>query len=397
MKIAHVTQYAQFQQFHYQDFKLATKQSEMGHEVYTVTSSKYAPVTRWQQLEKTLGKRELSPGIYKVANFIEYRLPVIAEYNGQVLVCGLNKALNMIQPDIVHAHGSLVFMSILAILLKNKNGYKLVCDDHMIPDYGSMNLTKKAYIHFYKNYFFPKLLLKKVDYFLPIAPDTLEWLQEELLVPRDKIELIPLGADISLFKRSESERTLIRQMLGISNDDILVIYAGSMRFEKRIDLLIYAILPLMKEYSNLKLILLGRANESFETNIKQFIKKRRLSDKIVFHNSVEQDELFKYYSAADIAVWPGSPSITVFEALSTSLPVITTNSKWFSNIVKDGIALSFNSGDEEGLRSCLKRLIQDTKLRRNIGNKARKVVEEKYSWRAIAKRTLRVYEKILNQ
>ena len=112
---------------------------------------------------------------------------------------------------------------------------------------------------------------------------------------------------------------------------------------------------------------------------------------VIFHPWVHRTFLYAFYSAGDIAVWPGSSSISIVEAASVGLPVIIERSPVEIYAIEYGNGFAFKRGDINELRKYLEILIHDGKLREEMGLKSRLLVEHKLNWRAITLQYLDAY------
>ena len=134
MRIVHLMRYTA-PQLGYEEYYLAKIMQEWGHQVYFVTSDRYAPIPDYDAtLGKLLGPRIRGKGVFREGPFTVYRLATPIEYKGTCLPCGLEKVLEILAPDVIHCHE--VFYSSLAYqaaTLKTKLGYKLIYDQHAAP------------------------------------------------------------------------------------------------------------------------------------------------------------------------------------------------------------------------------------------------------------------------
>ena len=118
--------------------------------------------------------------------------------------------------------------------------------------------------------------------------------------------------------------------------------------------------------------------------------KKKMKDRVIFHNLVKNEDLPKFYSAADIGIWPGNPSNTIIEGMSCSLPILISESKSSNHLIqKNGFC--FQRGNKSQFQSYLDELIKNDELRKDMGYNSRKLVEEKFDWMQIAKKTIEYY------
>lgn len=187
-------------------------------------------------------------------------------------------------------------------------------------------------------------------------------------------------------------------------DDLILLYVGRIEPVKGLMTVIEAF-DLIKAknrllYDRLKLIVIGggRINIDFPKNrevmrIMKAIKEKKLKDKIIFLGSKEQNELKKYYSAADALIVPSlyeSFGLVVVEALSCGTPVLVTQIGKLKTIVKEKKnGFSFRPNDTDSLSRCLEHFCshKDSLWGRE---KIRADVIQKFSWEKTAEETYQV-------
>jgi glycosyltransferase involved in cell wall biosynthesis len=113
---------------------------------------------------------------------------------------------------------------------------------------------------------------------------------------------------------------------------------------------------------------------------------------------IGDDELPAYFRRADLVVLPYreiDQSGVLFTALAFGKPLLLSDVGGFPEIVATGAARSFPAGDAGALRERLRELIGDAAARSALAAGAAQLAAGEYSWRAIAQRTLALYESLL--
>lgn len=113
------------------------------------------------------------------------------------------------------------------------------------------------------------------------------------------------------------------------------------------------------------------------------------------NNSKQYKEL---YETSSIFVFPSSAEsfgVVLLEAMSSGCAIITTNSSGCSEVVDD-VALLVRPRSSDDIRDALVKLVNDDKLRNELAFKARKRVEENFTWKNIAKQYVNVYENVIS-
>ncbi|MDP3766144.1 MAG: glycosyltransferase, partial [Nanoarchaeota archaeon] len=170
MKIVHLMGYF-VPELGYQEYYLAKKHKEMGHDVYVIASDLLYPFPDIETMLKEAGAKDTSrqrkPGFSIVDGIKVYRLKHLLEYSDFILVKGLKQTLNDIKPDVVFAHESRQGTPALAGLWKRGIGYKFIIDQHdfwhIVKNHGPIMRTLRylEYEIFRKR--FVNFAIKKAD------------------------------------------------------------------------------------------------------------------------------------------------------------------------------------------------------------------------------------------
>jgi glycosyltransferase involved in cell wall biosynthesis len=113
---------------------------------------------------------------------------------------------------------------------------------------------------------------------------------------------------------------------------------------------------------------------------------------------VGDDELPAYFRRADLVVLPYreiDQSGVLFTALAFGKPLLLSDVGGFPEIAATGAARTFPAGDAAALRAALRELLADEEARSALAGRARELAGGEYSWRAVARRTLALYDRLL--
>ena len=243
-------------------------------------------------------------------------------------------------------------------------------------------------------YILAKFVLKRYiqrfcDIIFAISDGIREILQEYFGIESKRIRIMRLGADPELFSFNEKERNETRKKLGISDKEIVIVYSGRITPDKEIPLLLDAYAELADCFPQSKILLIGGGQNVYLAEIRRMVGSLGIANRIIFHDFVPSIDLSKFYSASDIAIWPGSPSISIVEAASARLPLIIVKSPFTSYTVANENGFSFLSGNKEQLIALIQLLLENPTLRNNMAKKSRELVELHLNWRIIAKKAIR--------
>lgn len=140
------------------------------------------------------------------------------------------------------------------------------------------------------------------------------------------------GIDVDKFNRDLSEREIeiIKKDLMIKSEDFVVLFCGRLIEEKGIRELITSIKNINN--SNIKLVIIGSPNfgkkvrTKFSKELKNLVKS--FEKQIKFTGYIHNNDLYKYYRIADVAVmpsmWDEPAGLVAIEALASKCPLIVT-------------------------------------------------------------------------
>ncbi|MEJ2057998.1 MAG: glycosyltransferase family 4 protein, partial [Desulfofustis sp.] len=106
--------------------------------------------------------------------------------------------------------------------------------------------------------------------------------------------------------------------------------------------------------------------------------RQALGSRCLFVGKVPRQELYRYYSAADLFAFPGieeSLGMVYLEAQSAGLPVVAFRAWGASEVVFDGqTGLLAPASQPELFTNAIRTLLNDTDLRKRLGRQARQHV-----------------------
>lgn len=215
---------------------------------------------------------------------------------------------------------------------------------------------KKVLLHTHFNYIhneLPQMVLKNYNKALKISGGIItvsEFIKKQILtaldVSSEKVYVLKNCTNLKDFNInfSEDKRTNIRKKYGINNE-VVLLFAGRISPEKGVVELVKAFKLLNKE--NVKLVIVGSAKTG-ETIVNDYTNQvynevEAVKDKVIFTGYVSHEDMPLIYNMADIAVLPSTgidaAPLTIFEAMASGLPIITTCSGGIPEYVNDKCAL----------------------------------------------------------
>lgn len=160
-----------------------------------------------------------------------------------------------------------------------------------------------------------------------------------------------------------------------------------------------AISLIKEELADFEVIFTGSGNLEYLQILKKFLKRNNLNN-VKFLGKVPYETLMELYSKASImslVSFEESFGMVVAEAMATGTPVLVSNIPVFRDNIKEGkTGLLADPNNPKDIAEKLLVLINNKKLRRKIGKKARVEAEKRWKCEKIAEKLLSLYSDIYN-
>lgn len=377
-------------QLGYSEAYLAGELKSMGHTLLVFTSNYYFPFPSYKDtVMSILGNRKLRSGKSKWKGIEIVRQSMLLEIFNRAIYLGHREILEKFKPDIVIANKVAGFNTFVFSLLKETYKYKLVCyDSHLPSEINKGNRFVKEFFYWLFRFFVAPIINYRVDKFIAVQEDT-ELVMKKYYGVSKKINHIPLGTDINKFHFDITQRDRIRKRLKMKKNDFVIIYTGKIIEFKGVSILFEAFNLLSLKYENIKLLLVGSAPKDYLSYC--FSKLGgNFHQRVILTGIVGNDELYKYYSAADVGVWPLQESTSMNDAASSSLSFIVNDTAGVRVRLSNENALTYKKGDYSDLAKKISFLYNNPKVRKKMGRKGRELAERKLSWKKISSEYIKV-------
>jgi phosphatidylinositol alpha-mannosyltransferase len=202
--------------------------------------------------------------------------------------------------------------------------------------------------------------------------------------------VIPNGVDLRHFHPG------VKPMPGYDDSKINILFVGRLEKRKGANYLLNAYARLKKNYPNIRLIIVG-PGVNLRRRYELKVRFSRLKD-VVFTGGVRYEDLPRYYQTADIFCAPAtgkeSFGIVLLEAMALGKPIVATSNEGYASVISHGEqGLLVPPKNIKALAEALKSLIEDSSLRRSLGEKGLVSVRG-YDWPLVARRVLDYYEQV---
>lgn len=216
-------------------------------------------------------------------------------------------------------------------------------------------------------------------------------------VPHKKIVRIYHGIDGDLFC-PQPDPVELRARWGLDGSPV-VLYAGRLHHRKGVQYLLPAFQQLLPRFPTARLVLCG-SDYGYQRELEQQARNRGIQDHVVITGAVEHDLMPEVYALADVVVLPAQYEVfghTIAEAAACGKPVVATKWGWAAEFFEGDkeCLLVDRYGDVDELARAIQALLEDPRLRADLGQRAREKVLRELSWEVCARKHVNAYYQAL--
>jgi len=269
--------------------------------------------------------------------------------------------------------------------------------------------NKKGFLSkVYKNINIPAL--KKLDKLFMVGNPTVEE-AIKIGIDQEKCTVIHNGVNVFDFKENHSREELEK----IFGEDItgkkIILRLGRFVPHKGTDWFIKNVMPKMEE--DICMIATGyrvskntAGDQDNFSECEKAIKENNLENRVKLLPNLSQSDLKILLNTCDLVVSPNIKTpgtmegfgINVIEAGGCERVVLASNLEGLQDAIKDGEnGFLLPSGDANAWAEKIKEVLSDDNFRKEFGAKAKRFVEENYSWEKISAKYLEEIKKLVNK
>mgnify|MGYP002863563006 CR=1 FL=1 len=289
-------------------------------------------------------------------------------------------------PDIIFIHDC-QFWDIFEVIkfIKKHPGVKVFVDGHTDLINSARNWLSREILHKIVWKYCAQAINPFTEKFYGVLPIRCDFFNSMYGIPKEKIELLVLGVDdlsIPYDKRNEI-RTSVRNELGISSEDFVLVTGGKIDKKKNIELLLQAIQRLNNP--SVKLIFFGNILPEMESIILPLIR----NENIKYVGWIKSELAYKYFFAADMAMFPGTHSVLWEYAVGCGIPAIFKNWEGMHHVDVGGNVIFLNEDSIDELTSVITRVISDLNLFNQMDNIAKNIGMNSFKYSVISENAIR--------
>ncbi|MBM7649335.1 glycosyltransferase involved in cell wall biosynthesis [Bacillus ectoiniformans] len=272
--------------------------------------------------------------------------------------------------DVVHAH--YVFPSgALGLMYKKLWKTKLVVTAHG----GDIDKMARKNARLFQ---WTKKILQEADEVIAVGTELEETIRTEFNVPAEKISLLNMGVDRTVFAPQDASQA--KAKLGLPKDENVLLFTGNVIRQKGVKELIEAVGLLKSAGESAKLYIIGPAKDrAFYQELKADIAKFGLEDQVEFAGVKPQKEVALWMAVADVFVLPSHIEgfgLVALEAMSCETPVLGTSVGGLKHLLAGDSGCMVRVQNADDIKKGIQKILSDEDYRSLLINNGIHKAEE---------------------
>ena len=211
----------------------------------------------------------------------------------------------------------------------------------------------------------------------------------------DKFEVIPMGANVDLFR--PMDKYLCRKRVNLGADYKYVGFIGTLYPFQGLEYLIKAAPSILKTMKDVRFLIVGSGAD--EKKLKELAAGNGLTENFIFAGEKNYVTIPYYVNSLDLCVSFVTPErgetfsfpIKIYEYLACERPVIIGNLKAVNELVGTKATPLVDAADSNILAKAIIDTLEGLDALREESKRLRALVAEKFSWEKTAKKTLELF------
>lgn len=207
--------------------------------------------------------------------------------------------------------------------------------------------------------------------------------------------VLPHG--LSLPEAIPDARYKLRQLLNVPDDEPVILFMSRLHPKKGLDYLIPALGKLA--HQRFSFVLAGSGSPEYEADVDALLVSAGIRDRTYLSGFVEGAKKDLLLQGADFfALTSHSENfgVAVLEAMAASLPVIVTPGVALASVVNQHQVGCVVQQDIAAISTAIDYCLNHPQQAKKMGNCARQLIREHYSWESVSAKLVKVYTSILN-
>ncbi len=224
-----------------------------------------------------------------------------------------------------------------------------------------------------------------------------EYVNQKL--PLKKAIIIPNGLDPEEFSSEAIKKIGINFKEKFGKDKKIILSLGRINWKKGFDTLIPAFAGVIKVESNAILVIAGE-DDGYKKTVESLIANHKLQNKVFFVGQLSGEERIAAYRDSDVFVLPSYSEnfgMAPLESMAVGTAVVGTIAIGIASVVNEAQAGIMLEKNIESFKKSILEVLENPEKTKNMEEKAKKLVEEKFMMPKIADEWVKTYSDVINK
>jgi glycogen(starch) synthase len=291
------------------------------------------------------------------------------------------------KPDVIHVHHASM-LAWIASYIKSIYGINYIISVH-----GTCVMNASIDLRYVSQ---TRIALERSEFIVPVSGDTRNWMLK--VFGRRfawKSRVITGGIDIKVFPKNIEIKSL-EEKYDMKSKNV-VLFSGKLTKIKGVDYLIKAAPQI-----NGHIYIAGDGEE--RKNLEALVEKMGITNVtfLGYFDKADASTLRELYARANVAVFPSvwdEPlGLVILESMAASTPVVASRKGGIPLAVKNGVnGFLVRARSSKEIAAAVNKILESPTLQKTMGEAARKIAEEKFSWKLIGQSFVKLYDVASNK
>lgn len=363
----------------YQENSLSKYHVELGYDVYILCSD----IIHENGSTKTLDDKEyINEDGCRVIR-LKFKFNIKDKFFRYL---NLKEKLEEINPDIIFCHGpEFMDADVVSDYVRKHSNVTLYVDNHSDFSNSSTNIISKYILGRIFRRKWAQELEPYTKKFYGVLPARVDFLIDEYKLPKDKCELLVMGADDEFVYKASNFKQIasIKKELNIKDNDFVIITGGKIDlFKTQTLLLMKAINDIDRE--DIKLLIFGSVVDELKEEFDELVNKS--NGKIIYIGWLSSKQTYDYIAIADLAVYPGRHSVLWEQTVGQGVPMFVKHWEGTHHVDLGGNVEFLYNDSEQEIKDKILSILNNKDKYKKMKDVAKNKGMDTFSYKEIAKK-----------
>ncbi len=228
-------------------------------------------------------------------------------------------------------------------------------------------------------------VIRRCDRVLTSSRETARQIEEAFRVSPDRIRNVANGLDTEFFRPAN----------GTPRESHRILFVGNTDDPKKGARYLLQAMTFLPEKVNLTIVDEGAPSKTYAPDL---VRKLGIRRRVKFTGKLSSEALRREYHSSQLTVVPSlyeGFGLPAAESMACGTPVVTTSAGALPEVVgEDGAGILVPPRDAQALAMAIRQALEDGGRRERMAKAGRERVENLFSWRKVAERTVEVYQEL---